>query len=107
MLDKNTIAQDFPILDQLVHDEPLVYLDNAATTQNLNVFLKQLITIICKITPMFIVESILWLNERQQPMRRRVRKSENLSTLHQPRRCSLQEGQRLDSTGWPAMQKKS
>ena len=33
MLDKNTIAQDFPILDQLVHDEPLVYLDNAATTQ--------------------------------------------------------------------------
>ena len=59
MLDKNTIAQDFPILDQLVHDEPLVYLDNAATTQNLNVFLKPLITIICKITPMFIVESIL------------------------------------------------
>ena len=33
MLDKNTIAQDFPILDQLVHDEPLVYLDSAATTQ--------------------------------------------------------------------------
>ena len=33
MLDKNTIAQDFPILDQFVHDEPLVYLDNAATTQ--------------------------------------------------------------------------
>ena len=29
MLDKNTIAQDFPILDQFVHDEPLVYLDNA------------------------------------------------------------------------------
>ena len=106
MLDKNTIAQDFPILDQLVHDEPLVYLDNAATTQNLNVFLKPLITIICKITPMFIVESILWLNERQHPMRQRVRKSENLSMLHQPRRCSLQEGQRPDSTGWHATQKK-
>ena len=27
------IKQDFPILDQIVNDEPLVYLDNAATTQ--------------------------------------------------------------------------
>lgn len=27
------IKQDFPILDQAVNDEPLVYLDNAATTQ--------------------------------------------------------------------------
>ncbi len=28
------IRKDFPILDQVVNDEPLVYLDNAATTQN-------------------------------------------------------------------------
>lgn len=27
------ISQDFPSLAQTVHDEPLVYLDNAATTQ--------------------------------------------------------------------------
>lgn len=27
------VYDDFPILDQLVHDEPLVYLDSAATTQ--------------------------------------------------------------------------
>ena len=27
------IKKDFPILDQIVNDEPLVYLDNAATTQ--------------------------------------------------------------------------
>lgn len=33
MLDLTRIRQDFPILDQLVNDEPLVYLDNAATTQ--------------------------------------------------------------------------
>ncbi|MFC3928509.1 cysteine desulfurase [Streptococcus caprae] len=33
MLDAQKIRQDFPILDQLVHDENLVYLDNAATTQ--------------------------------------------------------------------------
>lgn len=27
------LRQDFPILDQIVNDEPLIYLDNAATTQ--------------------------------------------------------------------------
>jgi cysteine desulfurase/selenocysteine lyase len=27
------LRQDFPILDQKVHDQPLIYLDNAATTQ--------------------------------------------------------------------------
>lgn len=33
MLDLEKIGKDFPILDQIVNDEPLVYLDNAATTQ--------------------------------------------------------------------------
>lgn len=33
MIDVEKIRKDFPILDQLVNDEPLVYLDNAATTQ--------------------------------------------------------------------------
>lgn len=33
MLDTASIKQDFPILNQLVHDEPLVYLDSAATSQ--------------------------------------------------------------------------
>lgn len=32
-LDLKAIRRDFPILDQLVHDHPLTYLDNAATTQ--------------------------------------------------------------------------
>lgn len=31
--DVNRIREDFPILKQLVHGKPLVYLDNAATTQ--------------------------------------------------------------------------
>ena len=30
MLDAEAIRKDFPILDQIVNDEPLVYLDNAA-----------------------------------------------------------------------------
>jgi cysteine desulfurase/selenocysteine lyase len=33
MLDTQQIRQDFPILSRKVHDKPLVYLDNAATTQ--------------------------------------------------------------------------
>ena len=33
MIDGKKIRQDFPILDQIVNDELLVYLDNAATTQ--------------------------------------------------------------------------
>jgi cysteine desulfurase/selenocysteine lyase len=32
-IDVQKIRQDFPILDQQVHDKPLVYLDNGATTQ--------------------------------------------------------------------------
>src|SRR3954463_14702802 len=31
--DWKSIRQDFPILDQQVHGHPLVYFDNAATTQ--------------------------------------------------------------------------
>ncbi|KRK38968.1 cysteine desulfurase [Loigolactobacillus bifermentans] len=31
--DLNNIREDFPILNEIVNDEPLVYLDNAATTQ--------------------------------------------------------------------------
>ena len=33
MIDVEKIRKYFPILDQIVNDEPLVYLDNAATTQ--------------------------------------------------------------------------
>lgn len=33
MIDVEKIRKDYPILDQIVNDEPLVYLDNAATTQ--------------------------------------------------------------------------
>ena len=33
MIDAQKVKQAFPILDQVVNDEPLVYLDNAATTQ--------------------------------------------------------------------------
>ena len=33
MLDARQIRREFPILDRTVHGKPLVYLDNAATSQ--------------------------------------------------------------------------
>lgn len=33
MMDINKIREDFPILSEIIYDRPLVYLDNAATTQ--------------------------------------------------------------------------
>ena len=32
-LDLTSIRKDFPILDQMIYDQPLVYLDNAASSQ--------------------------------------------------------------------------
>lgn len=37
------LRADFPILDQRVNDEPLVYLDNAATAQRPTPVLKQVL----------------------------------------------------------------
>ncbi|WP_394405715.1 cysteine desulfurase [Streptococcus sp. 20-1249] len=44
MLDATKIRQDFQILDQIVNDEPLVYLDNAATTQKPKAVLETLMS---------------------------------------------------------------
>jgi len=33
MIDSKTLRKDFPILDQKVHGHPLIYFDNAATSQ--------------------------------------------------------------------------
>ncbi|TMA09641.1 MAG: hypothetical protein E6J89_12485, partial [Deltaproteobacteria bacterium] len=41
-LDVQRIREDFPILKQRVHGKPLVYLDNAATTQKPQVVLDTL-----------------------------------------------------------------
>lgn len=42
MIDAYVLRKDFPILDQVVNDEPLVYLDNAATTQKPEAVLQSL-----------------------------------------------------------------
>ncbi|SND83378.1 class-V aminotransferase [Streptococcus pneumoniae] len=58
MLDVEAIRKDFPILDQIVNDEPLVYLDNAATTQKPLVVLKAIKATMSRTMPMFTVVSI-------------------------------------------------
>ncbi len=55
MMDAATIRQSFPILFQEVNDEPLVYLDNAATTQKPTAVLDVLRHSMKPIMPMFIV----------------------------------------------------
>ncbi|MBF0787717.1 MULTISPECIES: cysteine desulfurase [unclassified Streptococcus] len=42
-VDSHAIKKEYPILDQLVHDEPLVYLDSAATTQKPQAVLEEIV----------------------------------------------------------------
>jgi cysteine desulfurase/selenocysteine lyase len=42
MINAQNLRQEFPILNQIVNDEPLVYLDNAATTQKPDAVLQAL-----------------------------------------------------------------
>src|SRR6266480_7747817 len=42
MMDWASIRSDFPILDQEVHGQPLIYFDNAATTQKPRVVIEAL-----------------------------------------------------------------
>ena len=58
MIDAKKLRNDFPILFQDVNDEPLVYLDNAATTQKPKQVLQALAHYTNTITPMFIAVSI-------------------------------------------------
>src|SRR3954467_7644171 len=41
-MDWHALRDDFPILDQKVHGQPLIYLDNAATTQKPRAVIKAL-----------------------------------------------------------------
>ncbi len=45
------LRADFPILDQRVNDEPLVYLDNAATAQRPTPVIKQGLDFTKPLTP--------------------------------------------------------
>ena len=74
MIDVEKIRKDFPILDQIVNDEPLVYLDNAATTQKPKAVLEA-VNITKRITPMFTAGFIPWRNGRPHPMKQQEKRS--------------------------------
>ena len=99
MLDVEAIRKDFPILDQIVNDEPLVYLDNAATTQKPLAVLETINRYYEKDNAMFTVVSIPWQNERQLPMKPLVKPLLSLSTQDLQRKFSLLEERQLVLTG--------
>ena len=75
-LDSASIRQDFPILRQRVHGRPLVYLDNASTTQKPQVGHRS-------------SDALLRRGERQRPSRRALAQraaTERLSRRRAPRR---------------------
>ena len=63
------LSHDFPILKRKINDEPLVYLDNAATSQTPNQVLNRLVIFINTRMPMSIVAFTPWLT-RQLPTNR-------------------------------------
>ena len=45
--DVDKIRADFPVLDQMINGKPLVYLDNAATTQKPKAVIKSILKKAC------------------------------------------------------------
>ena len=52
-VDRAAIREDFPILDQQVHGHPLIYFDNAATTQKPRAVLEALRSYFSATTPVW------------------------------------------------------
>ena len=103
-LDAYKIRQDFAILDQVVNDEPLVYLDNAATTQKPQVVLDTLMAYYHETMPMFTVVCTLWLSVQQLLTKLVVKSFVSLSMLNQPKRSSLHVERQLVLTGLVVLQ---
>ncbi len=103
MLDVEAIRKDFPILDQIVNDEPLVYLDNAATTQKPLAVLEAIIATMNRTMPMSTEVFIPWLSEQQLLMKLLVKPFVSLSMLARQRKFSLPEERQPALTGWHAL----
>src|SRR5919198_5045499 len=86
MLDVQRIREDFPILSRTVHGKPLVYLDNAATTQKPQVVLDALTRYYCDINSN-VHRGVHELSERAteayEEARERVRRFFNASNARE------------------------
>lgn len=94
------IKNEFPVLNQIVNDEPLVYLDNAATTQ-------KPLSVLSAIKDYYendnanVHRGVHTLAERAtENMKQRVKKSVPLSMLNQQKKSYLPEGQPPQLIGW-------
>ena len=65
-IDIEKVRADFPILSRKVNGHPLVYFDNAATSQTPKVVIDAIVSITNNIMPIFIEVSIAYL--KKQPM---------------------------------------
>lgn len=103
-LDAYKIRQDFAILDQVVNDEPLVYLDNAATTQKPQVVLDTLMAYYHEDNANVHRVCTLWLSVQQLLTKLVVKSFVSLSMLNQPKRSSLHVERQLVLTGLVVLQ---
>lgn len=95
MIDAQKVKQAFPILDQLVNDEPLIYLDNAATTQKPEAVL-QAITDYYHQDNANVHRGVHTLAERAtHSMKAHEKKFAVLSMRMKRRKCCLLEGRPL------------
>lgn len=100
------IKQDFPILDQIVNDEPLVYLDNAATTQKPT-------RVLAAIEDYYLRDNanvhrgVHTLAERRRQLMKRPGKEFVLLSMQLlAEKSSLQEEPRRGLTGWLSLRLK-
>ena len=107
MLDAEVIRKDFPILDQIVNDEPLVYLDNAATTQKPLAVLEAINRYYEQDNANVHEVFIPWQSVRQHLMKPLVKPFVNSSMLSRQRKYSSLEELRLVSTGLHVSLRKS
>ena len=78
-MDIQKIREDFPILDRTVYGKPLVYFDNAATTQKPRLVIDSIVDEYYSVNAMCIVECIISPNRLRSCMSPPVRLSVGLS----------------------------
>lgn len=100
MFDPHLWRRQFPILERKVHGKPLVYLDNAATTQKpLAVLMRN--DIISNISmPIFIVASMRSVRKPARPFEGAREKVRAFLGRHMWKRSSSPVGQRRPSILW-------
>ena len=100
MLDVERIRRDVPILQRMVHNKPLIYLDNAATSQKPVAVTDAIVETTRGTTPTSIAASIPSVTRRRRVTRQRGRRRSDTSTRRRRRASSSRAMRRRRSTSW-------